>query len=235
MIDIAGLIRQIPSQYPFVLVDRVLEFDALGGLVAVKNVTGSEEFFEGHFPGAPVMPGVLIMESLAQAAGIWLLKKAAEPHRVEVLVVGIDEAKFRRPAVPGDQLRLEVRLLHRRGELCRFRGEVRAGDHRVAEARLLLRAVSLPAPRIDPTARVAAGAILGPGVTVGPYSVIGPKVRLGARTAVASHVVIDGDTVLGEDNRVFPFASVGQTPQDLKYRGRRAVWRSGTRTRSTSS
>jgi UDP-N-acetylglucosamine acyltransferase len=219
MIDIAGLIRQIPSQYPFVLVDRVLEFDAAGGLVAVKNVTGSEEFFEGHFPGEPVMPGVLIMESLAQAAGIWLLKNAPDPHRVEVLVVGIDEAKFRRPAVPGDQLRLDVRLLHRRGQLCRFRGEVRAGEHRVAEARLLLRVVSLPVPRIDPSARVAAGAVLGPGVTVGPYAVIGPRVRLGARTAVASHVVIDGDTELGEDNRIFPFASVGQAPQDLKYRG----------------
>jgi UDP-N-acetylglucosamine acyltransferase len=219
MIDIAGLIRQIPSQYPFVLVDRVLEHDPAWGLVAVKNVTGSEEFFEGHFPGAPVMPGVLIMESLAQAAGIWLLKDAADPRLVEVHVVGIDEAKFRRPAVPGDQLRLDVRVLHRRGELCRFRGEVRAGEHRVAEARLLLKVVRLPPPAVDPTARVAAGAVLGDGVTVGAYSVIGPRVKVGARTAIGSHVVVDGDTELGEDNRIFPFASVGQVPQDLKYRG----------------
>jgi UDP-N-acetylglucosamine acyltransferase len=219
MIDIAGLIRQIPSQYPFVLVDRVLEHDAAGGLVAVKNVTGSEEFFEGHFPGAPVMPGVLIMESLAQAAGIWLLKNAPDPRLVEVHVVGIDEAKFRKPAVPGDQLRLDVRLLHRRGELCRFRGEVRAGEHRVAEARLLLRVVPLPPPAVHPTARVAAGAVLEKDVTVGPYAVIGPRVRIGGGTAVASHVVIEGDTVLGEGNRIFPFASVGQVPQDLKYRG----------------
>jgi UDP-N-acetylglucosamine acyltransferase len=219
MIDIAGLIRQIPSQYPFVLVDRVIEHDAEGCLVALKNVTGSEEFFEGHFPGAPVMPGVLIMESLAQAAGIWLLRQADDPRRVEVHVVGIDEAKFRRPAVPGDQLRLDVRLLHRRGELCRFRGEVRTGEHRVAEARLLLRVVRLGSPGVDPTARIHSGAVLGRGVTVGPYSVLGAKVRLGAGTVVGSHVVIDGDTTLGEDNRILPFASVGQIPQDLKYRG----------------
>ena len=105
-IDIGRLIRQIPSQYPFVLVDRVIEHDPAGRLVAIKNVTGSEEFFEGHFPGAPVMPGVLLMEGLAQAAGIWLLQDASDPGRLEVHLVGIDDAKFRRPAVPGDQLRL---------------------------------------------------------------------------------------------------------------------------------
>src|SRR6185436_5532856 len=110
-VDIARLIRQIPSQYPFVLVDRVLEHDPGGRLLALKNVTGSEQFFEGHFPGAPVMPGVLIMESLAQAAGIWLLHEAPDPGRLEVHVVGIDDAKFRRPALPGDQLRLEVQLV----------------------------------------------------------------------------------------------------------------------------
>jgi len=219
MIDIAGLIRQIPTQYPFVLVDRVLEHDPGGGLVAVKNVTGSEEFFEGHFPGAPVMPGVLIMESLAQAAGIWLLKRAEDPRRVEVHVLGIDDAKFRRPVIPGDQLRLDVRVLHRRGALCRVKGEVRVGDQRVAEARLLLREVALEPPAIDPTARIAPGAVLGPGVRVGPYAVIGPKVKIGPGTVVESHVVIDGDTEIGADNHFFPFASVGQAPQDLKYRG----------------
>jgi len=166
-IDISGLIRQLPTQYPFVLVDRVLEYEPEGKLVAVKNVTGSEEFFEGHFPGAPVMPGVLLMESLAQAAGIWLLRGSPDPRQLEVHVVGIDDAKFRRPAVPGDQLRLEVRLLHRRGRLCRVRGEVRCGEHRVAEANLLLQISTLPPPEVDPTARVSPGAILGPGSRVG--------------------------------------------------------------------
>lgn len=219
MIDIAGLIRQIPTQYPFVLVDRVLEHDPEGGLVAIKNVTGSEEFFEGHFPGAPVMPGVLIMECLAQSAGLWLLKRSPDPRRIEVNVVGIDDAKFRRPVMPGDQLRLEVRVLHHRGALWRVRGEVHAGGHRVAEARLLLSVLTLDRPLVDPTARVAPGASLGSGVKVGPFAVIGPKVRVGARTVIDSHAVIDGDTSLGEENHLFPFCSVGIVPQDLKYRG----------------
>ncbi len=226
-IEIGRLVRQIPSQYPFVLVDRVLDCDPGTGLVAVKNVTGSEEFFEGHFPGTPVMPGVLIMESLAQAAGIWLLTNAPDPALVEVHVVGIDDAKFRRPVTPGDQLRLEVRLLRRRGGLCRVAGEVRAlrgdgdavGEPRVAEARLLLQTVTLPPPVIDPSARVAPGAQLGPGVQVGPYCVVGPQVRLGARTVLHSHVVIQGDTQLGSDNQLFPFCSIGQMPQDLKFKG----------------
>jgi UDP-N-acetylglucosamine acyltransferase len=134
-------------------------------------------------------------------------------------VVGIDEAKFRRPAVPGDQLRLEVNVLHRRGALCRVRGEVKTGEHRVAEARLLLQVATLPAPAIDASARVDPGAELGPAVTVGAYSVIGGGVRIGAGTKVDAHVVIDGDTTIGRQNHLFPFCSVGLGPQDLKYAG----------------
>ena len=178
-IDIGSLVRQIPSQYPFVLVDRVITHDPGGSLVATKNVTGGEDFFAGHFPGAPVMPGVLLLESLAQAAGIWLLKAAADPREVEIQMVGIDEAKFRRPVAPGDQLRLHVRLTRRRRGLCRFQGEVRCGEQRVAEARLLLQVTSLPPAVVDATARVAAGAQLAPGVRVGPYCIVGPQVRLG--------------------------------------------------------
>lgn len=217
-INIARLIRQIPSQYPFVLVDRILEHDA-GGLVATKNVTGGEDFFQGHFPGAPVMPGVLLMESLAQAAGIWLLERARDPSGLEVHVVGIDEAKFRRPAVPGDQLRLEVRVLHQRGALCRIKGEILCAGKRVAEGRLLLQVRESPRALVDPSARVAPGAVLAAGVRVGPYCTVGPGVRLGRGTILESHVVVDGDTTLGEANHLFPFVSVGLAAQDLKYQG----------------
>ena len=218
-IDVGRFVRQIPQHYPLVLVDRVLEHDPATGLLAAKNVTGSEDFFLGHFPGQPVMPGVLLMESLAQAAGLFLLAAAGDPKHLEIQMVGIDEAKFRRPAVPGDQLTLDVRLLRRHGRLARFKGEVRAGDQRVAEARLLLRVVPLPPPVVDPTARVAEGALLAPGVRVGPYCVVGPQVRLGRDTVLDAHVVVDGDTVLGEGNHVFPFVSLGLAPQDLKYAG----------------
>jgi len=217
--EIGRLVRQLPTQYPFVLVDRILEHDAAGRLVAAKNVTGAEDFFAGHFPDQPVMPGVLILESLAQAAGIWLLKTAPDPRAVEIRVVGFDETKFRRPVVPGDQLRLEVRLERRRGDLARFRGDVRVGDVRAAEARLLLQVATLAEPVVDPLARVAPGARLEPGVRVGPFCVVGAGVRLGRGTVLESHVVIDGDTRVGEHNRFFPFASIGLVPQDLKYRG----------------
>jgi UDP-N-acetylglucosamine acyltransferase len=151
-------------------------------------------------------------------------------------VVGFDEAKFRRPVVPGDQLRVEVRLVHRRGDLVRFRGEVRVGDARAAEARLLLQVATLPAADVDPLARVAAGVALEPGVKVGPFCVVGDEARLGRGTVLESHVVIAGDTLVGEHNRFFPFSSIGLVPQDLKFRGERSrveigdrnVFREGT-------
>jgi UDP-N-acetylglucosamine acyltransferase len=205
-----------------VLVDRILEHDAGGRLVASKNVTGSEDFFAGHFPGQPVMPGVLILESLAQAAGIWLLKTAPDPRAIEIRVVGFDDTKFRRPVVPGDRLRLEVKLEHRRGELARFHGDVRVGEARAAEARLLLQIATLPEAQVDPLARVAPGAVLEPGVRVGPYCVVGARVRIGRGTVLDSHAVVDGDTRLGEHNHVFPFAAIGLVPQDLKFRGEEA-------------
>jgi UDP-N-acetylglucosamine acyltransferase len=121
--------------------------------------------------------------------------------------------------VPGDQLRLEVRVLRRRGRLCRVRGEVRCGEHRVAEAKLLLQVIPVTPPEIDATARVAPGARLGPGARVGPYSVVGPQVAIGEGTVLDSHVVIQGPTVLGRHNHLYPFTSVGLAPQDLKYRG----------------
>jgi UDP-N-acetylglucosamine acyltransferase len=217
--EIGRLVRQLPTQYPFVLVDRILELDRGGRLVAAKNVTGAEDFFAGHFPGQPVMPGVLILESLAQAAGIFLLKASPDPRAVEIRVVGFDDAKFRRPVVPGDQLRLEVRLAHRRGDLVRFDGDVRVGDARAAEARLLLQVATLPAPEVDPMSRVSSEALLEPGVRVGPFCVVGPRVRLGRGTVLDSNVVIDGDTAVGERNRFFPFSSIGLVPQDLKFRG----------------
>ena len=173
----------------------------------------------GHFPGQPVMPGVLLMDSLAQAAGLFLLAEAPDPSRMEIQVVGIDEAKFRRPAVPGDCLTLDVRLERRHGPLARFKGEVRAGEQRVAEALLLLRVVELRPPEIDPTARVAEGALLEAGVRVGPYCIVGPEVRLGKGCVLDAQVVIDGRTTVGAGNRFFPFTSIGLAPQDLKYRG----------------
>ncbi len=143
MIDIQGIMRIIPHRYPFLLVDRVLEMDHQR-ILALKNVTVNEPFFPGHFPGVPVMPGVLIVEALAQAGGIMVLHD--DPHRENRLIyfTGIDKCRFRRPVVPGDQLLLEVTMLRRRARFGVLKGIARVGDEIAAEAELSSATVDKP-------------------------------------------------------------------------------------------
>jgi beta-hydroxyacyl-ACP dehydratase FabZ len=118
------------------LVDRILELGE-DRVVGIKNVTANEPFFAGHFPGHPIMPAVLIIEAMAQVGGFMLLNRVAEPATKLVYFIGIDNAKFRRPVIPGDQLRFELRLLKLKGRICKMRGEAYVGDNLVAEAELL--------------------------------------------------------------------------------------------------
>jgi len=136
---IAEIMRILPHRYPFLLVDRVLEVDLDKRLVAIKNVSINEPFFNGHFPGAPVMPGVLTIESMAQAGAILglLAAKNADLKNVLVYFMGIDEAKFRRPIVPGDQMRIVVEVLRRKSVVWKMKGEVYIGSELAAEATLL--------------------------------------------------------------------------------------------------
>jgi beta-hydroxyacyl-ACP dehydratase FabZ len=135
---IAEIMRILPHRYPFLLVDRVIEVDTEKRLVAIKNVTINEPFFNGHFPGIPVMPGVLIIESMAQAGAILgLLGKEADLSKTLVYFMGIDEARFRKPVVPGDQMRIVVHLLRRKAVVWKMKGEVYVGSELVAEATLL--------------------------------------------------------------------------------------------------
>ncbi len=132
MIDIKEILSMLPHRYPFLLVDRVIELEPDKRAVAIKNVTINEPFFPGHFPGNPIMPGVLIVEAMAQAAGILAIKSGVSG--VSVYFMSIDKVKFRKPVFPGDQLRFEVVVTHKRGNVWRFSGQAFIEDKLASEA-----------------------------------------------------------------------------------------------------
>ncbi len=129
--------RYLPHRYPFLLVDRILELDEDGSrMVGLKNVSANEPHFQGHFPGRPIMPGVLIIEAMAQVGAVGLLKQPENQGKL-ALFAGIEKARFRQMVVPGDQLRIEVKLLGRRGRIGRSEAKAYVGDKLAAEAELV--------------------------------------------------------------------------------------------------
>jgi UDP-N-acetylglucosamine acyltransferase len=228
--------RLLPHRYPHLLVDRVVAFEDGERIVALKNVTVGEPFFAGHFPGRPVMPGVLIFEALTQVGALLAYRSRGGIAPGSILTVtALERVRFRRPVVPGDQLEIEVRALERHPALWRMRGTARVEGVVAAEADFTSRevpplgGVQEAVAVIHPTAVVAEGARLATDVRVGAYAVIGSQVRIGRGTSVGPHAVIDGHTTIGELNRIFQFASVGAEPQDLKYRGEESRLEIGNR------
>jgi 3-hydroxyacyl-[acyl-carrier-protein] dehydratase len=133
--DIARVMKLLPHRYPFLLVDRIIDMDRDESAVGIKNVTINEPFFQGHFPGFPVMPGVLIIEALAQTAGALCVHNLGATYKPQlVYFMGIDRAKFRKPVLPGDQLYLHVKKIRSRGRAWRFSGEAKVDGKVVAEA-----------------------------------------------------------------------------------------------------
>ena len=126
----------LPHRYPFLLVDRVLEIEPEKSIVAIKNVTINEPFFQGHFPGSPIMPGVLVIEAMAQAGGLMLFDSVEEPSRWLVLFGGIDRVRFRKPILPGDQIRFELELISKRGRMWKMRGVAKVENRVAVEAEL---------------------------------------------------------------------------------------------------
>ncbi len=136
-IDIQEILGFLPHRYPFLLIDRIIEFEPRERCVAIKNVTMNEPFFQGHFPGHPIMPGVLVIEAMAQAGGIIMMHEL--PDRLEKLVVftGIERAKFRAQVTPGDQLRIEIKVLAFKTRAGRIEGRAYVGDKLACEAVLM--------------------------------------------------------------------------------------------------
>jgi 3-hydroxyacyl-[acyl-carrier-protein] dehydratase len=133
MMDIKEIRQLLPHRYPFLLVDRIIQLNPGANAVGIKNLTINEEFFQGHFPGNPIMPGVLIVEALAQVAGLLSLRSGATPGQL-VYFLSIERAKFRKPVVPGDQLKLEVNIVQQRNNVWKFSGNAIVEDKIVAEA-----------------------------------------------------------------------------------------------------
>ncbi len=136
VIGIEEIMRVLPHRYPFLLVDRILEFEEKKRIVGIKNVTINEPFFQGHFPGHPVMPGVLIIEAMAQVGGVLLMGEIPDPESRVVYIMSLDNVKFRKPVRPGDQLRLEVEMMQIRGQVCRVRGVAKVEGDVVCEAEM---------------------------------------------------------------------------------------------------
>ena len=141
VLNIEDILGVLPHRYPLLLVDRIIEIEPGKRIVGIKNVTFNEPFFQGHFPDHPVMPGVLIVEAMAQAGGMLLMGEVERPETKIVYFMAIDKVKFRQPVTPGDQLRLELEMLHFRGRNCRMRGTCYVGQSVVAEAEMTARIV----------------------------------------------------------------------------------------------
>jgi beta-hydroxyacyl-ACP dehydratase FabZ len=137
LISIEGILKHLPHRFPFLLVDRVEEIYPGRSIVALKNVSIDEPFFQGHFPGRKIMPGVLIVEAIAQAGGILLFQSIPDPERKLVVLSKIDNAKFRRPVVPGDQLRLEAEIVKLKAKFCRLRGRATVDGEVAVEGELV--------------------------------------------------------------------------------------------------
>ncbi len=137
LLSIEEILKVLPHRYPFLLIDRVLEMERGKSIVAIKNVTYDEHFFQGHFPRIRVMPGVLIAESIAQAGGILLYHSVPNPEGLLVFLSKLDNTKFRKPVVPGDQLRIEVKILKLKSKICQIEGKVYVDGELVADGEVM--------------------------------------------------------------------------------------------------
>ena len=219
MININALVDRLCYRYPSTLVDAIVEHDAGRRLVAVKNVTVNEEFFQGHFPGTPLMPAVLMLESLSQVAAVLLLHREGGAPNARVYAAGLQRRQVPAPDRAGRSAagwRFRSAGAARRWRARRRR---RTSATRWWRRRNCCWASCPTGPQIDATAIVHPDAFVGQGTTIGPHAVIGAHVRIGANCTIDASAVVDGWTDIGDETEIFPFASIGLIPQDLKFKG----------------
>lgn len=253
--DYNAICNILPHRYPFLLVDRIVELEPGKRCVGIKSVTANEEFFQGHFPGQPVMPGVLILESMAQVAGLLTLVSRNTPGALSYFAA-IERARFRRPVQPGDQLVTEAELLVLRGALCkvnvvcRVDGEVAveadytfmtaedqsaaAIARKAAQEKAAVDYEQITAPRdnitetfVHPTVLLDSNCKLEHPVWIGPFCVIEEGTQVGAGTILESHVTLKKGTSIGRNCRIMSNSIIGHEPQDKKFDGEESYVRIG--------
>ncbi len=153
ILDINGIQKILPHRHPFLMVDAILEMERFKRIVGIKNVSINEAYFQGHFPGKPIMPGVLVLEAMAQTGGLLLLQEVPDRENKLLYFVAVDDARFRRPVVPGEQLRLEVTVVSWRGNFCKLAGKATVNGELAAEATLMCKMVDRDA---EPATRASA-------------------------------------------------------------------------------
>src|SRR5712675_2906937 len=154
ILDSVGIQKYLPHRPPFLMVDAILEIERLKRIVGLKSVSINESYFQGHFPGKPIMPGVLIIEAMAQTGGLLLLQEVPDRENKLLYFVAVDGARFRRPVVPGDQLRVEMKVISWRGDFCKLEGRATVDGQLAAEATLMCKMVD----RVPAAAKVEVSA-----------------------------------------------------------------------------
>lgn len=219
-LDIDEIVQFLPHRYPFLLVDRVDEIVPGERIAGRKNVSANEPYLQGHFPGNPIMPGVLVVEALAQLCCILAFQSRGRSPSDGYLhyLAGVDNARFKRPVRPGDVLELKGTILSERRQLMRFDCEALVDGERACTVTLMC--VERKAERlVDERAMVDPRAKLGNNVAVGPWSIIGPDVVVGDDCEIGAHVVLRGPTVLGRGNKIFQYSTVGEGSPAFAYKG----------------
>ena len=219
-LDIKEILKIIPHRYPFALIDRVIELEEGKRAVAIKNVTVNEPFFTGHFPDHPIMPGVLIIEAIAQVGVVMALRSKATEGKL-VYFAGIDNVRFRKPVFPGDQLRLEVETVWIKGNIGKMKGRALVNGEVTTEGEFMFSLADREAGgiKIHPTASVHPQAQIGKNVEIGPFTVIGADVKIGDGTKIEAHCLINKWVTIGVGNHIFEGVTIGAPPQDIKYKG----------------
>jgi len=146
LMDVNEIQKLLPHRYPFLMVDAIVEVERLKRIVGIKNVSINEYYFQGHFPGKPIMPGVLIIEAVAQTGGLLLLMDVPDREKKLLYFVAVDGARFRRPVVPGDQLRIEVNVLQWRGDFCKLEGKATVDGQLAAEGIVMCKMIDRDPP-----------------------------------------------------------------------------------------